>query len=483
MKEARVYTEVCEEWLFSGQRLSSSGTAIELSAVDCSASIPPMKSRGTYGNRQQYPEHQSETPNGFSGKTLAATAVLSGLAAVVLNKNFFEFEKKVTHAIELDYGVEDSEFARTISHLLGPPLLEGNEVYILENGARIFPAMLAGIRAAQVSVTFENFVFTSGRIASQFAEAFAERARAGVKVHILQDAVGCDCVKSKEMQMMREAGVEVEIFRYWHLRFNERTHRKLLTIDGKVGFIGGVGISDLWDGDGDNPDVWRDTQYLVQGPVVSQMQQAFMDNWIQTRATVLHGDTYFPELPEKGGLSCQAFSSSANEGSDGARLMFLFSMAAARKSIRIANAYFIPDDLCIETIVKAAERGVQVEIIVPSKLTDQPTVCLAGRARWRSMLKAGVRFYEFMPAKYHCKYMIIDDRWTTVGSCNFDNRSLRLNEETNLNVLDHGFAREHIEIFEKDKSHCREVTFEEWKNRPFKDKMQGLLGCLFRSQI
>jgi cardiolipin synthase len=370
-----------------------------------------------------------------------ATAVISGVAATVLARNFFESEKKVKHAIETDYGVEDRIFRRTISHMMGPPFLDGNEVSILNDGAEIFPAMLHAIRRAKHSVTFENFVFNSGRVTRQFAGAFAERALAGVKVHVLQDAMGCNCIHGEEFDVMKKAGVEVEVFRYFNLRFNERTHRKLLIIDGTEGFIGGVGISDDWEGHGDRPGFWRDTQYYVEGPVVAQMQQAFMDNWIQTRACVLHGDHYFPHIEKKNGMNCQVFKSSSSEGADSARLLFLFAIAAARRTIRIANAYFIPDDLTIQTLVEARARNVDIEVIVPGADTDQRIVRHVGRARWKRMIEAGIKFYEFQPARYHCKYMIVDDYLSCVGSSNLDNRSLRLNEEANLNVLDGRSAR------------------------------------------
>lgn len=412
-----------------------------------------------------------------------AAALVGGFVGAFLSRNFFESEKKVTHEMIVDYEIEHPQFCRTMSQLLGPPLVEGNSVSILENGDEIFPAMLEGIASARRTISFENFVFTHGRVTQQFTDALCAAARRGVKVHFLQDAAGCDCVNGCEMKQLREAGVEVEIFRYYHLRFNERTHRKLLIIDGKHGFIGGVAISDDWQGKGDKPDHWRDTQYRVEGTVVAQMQQAFLDNWIQTRGVVLHGEDYFPEIPHGGDLLCQAFQSSSAEGADGARLMFLFSIAAARKSIRIANAYFIPDDLTVQTLIDARHRGVEIEVICPSAYTDQRVVRYVGRSRWKSMLESGIRFYEFQPARYHCKYMIVDDVWTTVGSCNFDNRSLRLNEEANLNILDKGFAKKHVKIFEEDKARSRQITMEEWRHRPISEKIAGNLGCLLRSQL
>lgn len=432
--------------------------------------------------RRTLPARQDQNHKpGWAG--YAAAAVAGGFVTLFLHRNFFESEKKITHPIVVDYGTDHPQFGRTVSQLLGPPLVDGNTVDIFENGVEIFPAMLDAIRSAERSITFENFVFTEGRITRKFAEALAERARAGVKVHFLQDAMGCNCVHGRDMDLMRAAGCQVEIFRYINLQFNERTHRKLLIIDGQVGFIGGVGISDDWDGDADEPDHWRDTQYRVEGPVVAQMQQAFLDNWAQTRGCLLHGEEYFPESAKPGSYFCQAFQSSASQGADSARMMFLFSIAAARRNIRIGNAYFIPDDLTINTLIEARERGVEVEVIAPGPLIDQRVARYVGRSRWRPMLESGVRFYEYQPSRYHCKYMIVDDRWTSVGSCNFDNRSLRLNEEANLNVCEPEFAARHLKIFEADKANAREVTLHEWRARPLAEKIQGYLGRALRSQL
>lgn len=415
---------------------------------------------------------------------LAATALASGTLGVLIARNFFETDKKIQHSIHTDYGVGDPPFCRTMSHLLGPPLLDGNKVETLENGCRIFPAMLAGIASAQRSITFESFVFSEGSISRKFAHALAERAKAGVKVHFLQDAMGCNCLRGEDMTLMKRAGVEVEIFRYANFtRFNQRTHRKILVIDGRFGFTGGVGISDDWDGDADLPTRWRDTHYRLEGPAVAQLQQAFMDNWMETRTVVLHGDDYFPELQPVGDTTCQVFKSSASEGGENARLMVLLSIAAARKSVRIGNAYFIPDSLTVRTLLEARQRGVDIEIIVPGPLIDEPLARMVGRSCWGPLLKAGVRIYEYGPALYHCKYMVVDGCWASVGSTNLDNRSLRLNAEDNLNVHDCGFAGYHEQLFAKDRAVSHEVTFKEWRRRPMREKVLGLLGSVLRTQM
>jgi cardiolipin synthase len=415
---------------------------------------------------------------------IAASAAAGAAAGLVVVGNFFSGGKRVRHPITCPYSVGDESFVRSVSQLLGPPLLKGNRVTALQNGSQIFPAMIEAIRSARHTITFENYIFWKGSVTRSFAGALAERARAGVRVHLLQDALGCDCVHGQEMRHMRNAGVEVELYRFFHItRINERTHRKLLIVDGKVGFIGGAGIGDPWDGFGDKPAQWRDSHYRLAGPAVAQMQQAFMDHWLQTRAELLHGEGYFPDILDAGDNLCQVFKSSSEEGSDSARILFLISIAAARKTLRIANAYFVPDTLLLRTLVEAARRGVRVEIIVPGPLCNHRMVRWTSRTLWGSLLREGIRIYEFQPTNFHCKYMIADDQWVSVGSANLDNRSLRLNEECNLNVLDQRFATEHIEVFEADKRNSIEVTFDDWKARELKGRIAGLLGRMVRSQL
>ena len=415
---------------------------------------------------------------------LIGTAAASSLATLFVVRNFFPAEKKVRHSIRADYNVGDDTFVRTMGHLLGPPLVKGNKVTPLENGDEIFPAMLNGIRLAQRTITFENFLFREGEVSDAFAEALADRARNGVRVHFLQDALGCDAVHGRAIKLMRRAGVAVEIFRFVHFsRINFRTHRKILVIDGTLGFIGGVGIADDWKGDGRIHGLWRDSHYEVRGPVVAQLQQAFMDNWVETRAELLHGDLYFPKQECAGEQICQIFKSSSGEGSDSGRLMLLVSIAAARRRIRIANAYFIPDNLTLRTLLEALHRGVKIEIITPGADIDAATVRAVGKAHWKPLLEAGARFYEYQPARFHCKYLLVDDCWASVGSANLDNRSMSLNEEANLNVLDHEFVRSYAQVFENDKGHSREVTLKDWRNRPWAEKIKGRTMSIFRSQM
>jgi cardiolipin synthase len=290
----------------------------------------------------------------------------------------------------------------------------------------------------------------------------------------------------EELAQIKEAGAEVEKYHepgWRHLeRFNNRTHRKILVVDGKVAFTGGVGIADPWSGRGDRPQIWRDSQYRLEGPAVAQMQSAFMDNWLEARGEVLSGAGYFPPLPAVGTMRAQVIRSSADDGAEGVRLLYLLSSAAAEKRIQLESAYFVPDELTVKTLIAAAHRGVKVQIIVPS-LSDTEVVQKASRAVWGELLDGGVEIWQFQPAKFHMKVMIVDDLWVSVGSTNFDNRSFRLNDEANLNVLDAEFARKQSRIFDEDLRRSHQVSADEWRRRPLRERVAERAAGLFGSQL
>lgn len=402
-------------------------------------------------------------------KVMLIAGAILGIAAAVIGGNFTPSEKRLEHGITTDYGVADSQFTRSMGALLGPALLEGNNATELLNGEQIFPAMLAAIRSAQKTICFETFIYWSGQVGHQFADALSERARAGVKVHLLLDFVGSTRMDESSLKELRDAGCEVVKFhplKWYNLsRFNNRTHRKLLIVDGTIGFTGGVGIGDSWDGHAQDPEHWRDTHFKIEGPVVAQMQATFMGNWIKTTSTVQHSEAYFPPLKPAGKQIAQMFHSSPEEGSENIRLMYLLSIAAARHKILLEQAYFLPDSLATKMLVEARHRGVEVEVIVPGPLIDTKLVRRASRSSWGDLLKSGVRIYEYQPTNFHCKIMIVDGLWSSVGSTNFDNRSFRLNDEANLNIYDVGFAQKLEETFAADKTKTREVTLEEWSQR------------------
>jgi cardiolipin synthase len=413
--------------------------------------------------------------------------ILATLVVTLVAHNFVTGEKKISRRVKHLYGVSDPPFLRSMGSLLGPPLVDGNAVRELVNGDRIFPAMLEAIRAAKRTISFETFIYWSGTIGREFAEALAERAAAGVRVHVLLDWLGTNKLDDDALKLMLDSGVEVEKYhplRWYNLgRVNNRTHRKLLVVDGEIGFTGGVGIADEWSGDARNETEWRDSHYRVEGPAVAHMQAAFMDNWMKSRGEVLHGDDYFPPLEKRGPHLAQVFKSSSSEGSESVRLMYHLTIASAEKRILIANSYFVPDDLSVETLVAAAKRGVKIEIIVPGEHIDTKTTRRASRARWGKLLEAGIEFHEFQPTMLHCKTVIVDDVWVSVGSTNFDSRSFRLNDEANLNICDPEFAKRQTAIFEADKKRARRITLEEWKSRPLREKVIEHAAALLRSQL
>jgi cardiolipin synthase len=391
----------------------------------------------------------------------------------------------------LNYGVDDPQFARTMGELFGPRLDGGNVVRTLNNGDEIFPAMLEAIRAARETITFETFIFYEGQIGGQFTDALEDRARAGVKVHLLVDAVGSTRIDKGYVRRLTDAGAEVQFYhplRWFDLssfaELNNRTHRKLLVVDGRVGFTGGVGVGDDWLGNAQDPQHWRETHYRIDGPAVAQLQAAFVDHWVETRGVVLHGEAYFPKMAPAGEQYAQLFKSSAEGGgSESMQLMYLMSFAAARRNIRIGTGYFVPDRPTIDSLLDARRRGVRVQVIVPGPYNDVPVSGQASRALWGDLLRAGVEFYEYQPTMYHCKLMVVDGRWSSIGSANVDNRSFRLNSEANLNVLDAAFAAEQVRIFEEDLTKCKRVTYEMWANRPGGEKLREKLAALLRWQL
>jgi cardiolipin synthase A/B len=286
---------------------------------------------------------------------------------------------------------------------------------------------------------------------------------------------------------MQASGVQVRKFHKpaWYnlARLNNRTHRKLLVVDGAIGFTGGVGIAPKWTGNGQNESHWRDSHFRVDGPVVAQMQSTFLDNWLKETGQVLHGEDYFPNLTAAGKSSAQMFSSSPSSGSESMQLMYQMAMTAADRSIDLSMAYFVPDDLSRKIMLDAMHRGVRLRLITPGDITDTETVNAASRGTWGPLLAAGAEIYEYQPTMYHCKVMIIDRLMVSVGSTNFDNRSFRLNDEANLNIYDQAFSERQTQVFEADLKRAHRVSLREWENRSIKEKLSERLALLLGSQI
>ena len=404
------------------------------------------------------------------------TTIIITLLLALIYVNFAGAEHRVNKQVEHLYTVDDEQFTRAMGLMMGPAIVQGNRIRELSNGDEIFPAMLAAIRAAKRTVMFETFIYWSGEIGDAFADALSERARAGVKVHVLIDWVGSTRMQDTLIEQMKEAGVEVRRYhplRWYDLnRLNNRTHRKLLIVDGTVGFTGGVGIAPQWCGHAQDPDHWRDCHFQVEGPVVAQMQSVMLDNWSKTAGRVLHGPEYFPALQPVGDQAAQMFASSPTGGSESMLMMYLLAITAATRSIDLSSAYFVPDEVSRQALIAAVKRGVRVRIITPGKHTDQATVRRASRGLWGELLQAGVQLHEYQPTMYHCKMMIVDGLMTSVGSTNFDMRSFRMNDEANLNVYDASFARRMTEVFEADLAKSRRITYEHWQRRPLRTRVR-----------
>ena len=389
-------------------------------------------------------------------------------------------DKRTTYNYKPDYGVDSPQFRRSLE-VLGTEMVPQNKAILLENGAEFFPAMLDAIRAAHASVNMEMFIFNKGQIATEFAQVLAAKAQEGVEVRLLLDDWGSH---PKELEdVMTKAGVKLKWYKpvriYSIYKVGNRTHRKILTIDGHIGFTGGVGIDDRWMGAARNPKEWRDTMVQVEGPVVAQLQSIFTEDWVHTTGEVLHGEKQFPPTPAAGELLAQAISASRSDASSMAKLLYYMAIQAARKSILIENAYFVPDAQIRRGLVHAVERGVDVRVLVPGPHIDIPIVRMASRHHYGELLDGGVKMYEYQPTMMHNKVMVVDGIWTTIGSINFVNRSMKKNAEANVAIYDRGFA----ELVEKsvlaDLEKSQLFTKQMWKKRGFVSRLGELVFWLF----
>jgi cardiolipin synthase A/B len=375
-------------------------------------------------------------------------------------------------------------FGDDLAQSLGAPMADGNRIQTLINGDEIFPAMLDAMRRATNSITFENFIWRSGQLSDLFLEVLTERARAGVDVRVLLDAFGTLDFENTEERRLRESGVKLvkynPLWQVWD--WNHRTHRKLAVVDGRIGFIGGACIGDTWLGNAEREPLWRDTHYRVEGPVVAQIQRVIQTNWSQMAVEPFAGEKFFPELKPVGQSAADCFCSGPKEGRHNAQRSYIEAIRAARQTIRLEHSYFVPDRVSIRALIEARKRGVRVEIITPGVIHAN-VVRRASRSRWEPLIDAGVEFYEFQGSRFHCKLLIVDDEWVSVGSINFDERSFHINDEANMQVLDRKFAAEQIVMFERDKLRTIRVNMESYKRRGFWIRAVENFYGLFRSVL
>lgn len=398
-------------------------------------------------------------------RKLAAFALL--LAFVPLSGCSYLFgDKRTSYDYKPAYGVDSAEFRRSLD-VLGMEMVPHNRATLLQNGDEFFPAMLEAIRSARASVNMEMFIFDDGDVAGQFARALADKAREGVEVRLLIDGYGSSLGDLE--RPMKAAGVKIRVYKplriYTIYKIGNRTHRKILTVDGRIGFTGGVGIDDRWKGDARNPDEWRETMVELEGPVVAQLQSIFMEDWVHTTGEVLHGSKQFPPLPPAGEVLAQAIRASRTDPSSMAKLLYYMGIQAARKKIWIENAYFVPDRQIRRGLVAAVARGVDVRVLVPGRHIDVPIVRMASRFHYGELLDGGVKIYEYRPTMMHNKVMVVDGIWSTIGSINFVNRSMKKNAEANVAIYDRAFAELVETTIEADLAKSDLFTKTEWKKR------------------
>lgn len=399
------------------------------------------------------------------------TEALIFLAGFLLATVYFLLKnRRNTPYLELDLdGLPPlEEDLRALAALTDGNVSSGNACQVLQNGA-LYPAMEADIEAARHTIHFETFVWTRGELERRFVDLLIRKAQAGVKVRVLIDAMGSVGRDPANLKRMSDAGVNLSQYckpHWWNLRrFNHRTHRKLLVLDGAVGYTFGHGIADQWLGDAEDEDHWRDTALRVEGPVVQALQAVFMENWIEETHCVPAGAGCFPPLQEKGSTDAHVVSSASGDALSSVALLYTLAIASARREVIIQNPYFAPDDGVCELLGMMVKRGVAVHLMVPGGRTDSPFVRRAGCFLYGELLRAGVRLYEFGPTLIHQKIVVVDGIWSHIGSTNFDSRSLSLNEEVGIGVRDADVARQLKQAFENDLRRSRELSLEQWQQR------------------
>ncbi len=391
------------------------------------------------------------------------------------------------YGLDHDLQVGSPEFLNTMAGAAGVPFAPGNTLELLNNGDRFYPAMLEAIQDAERSITIEAYIYWSGEIGLTFARALAERASRGVKVKILLDAVGSSSIGNEILNILRDGGCHVAWYNpiRWNklARLNNRTHRKSLIIDGRIGFTGGAGIADHWTGNAQDDKHWRDLQIRLEGPAVLPLQTGFSQNWLECTGELVTGPDFYPAIGRVGKVALQTVMSSPETGASTVRVMYTLAISSARHSIEIANPYFVPGHLAIDLFRDAVKRGVRVRIMVAGTRNDTVMARLNSIRLYGALLEAGVELLEYNPTMLHHKTMVVDGLWATVGTTNFDNRSFAHNEENNVCLCDEDFSRELNEMFEQDAARCERVDLETWRNRPLRDKVLQALASLFQDQV
>jgi cardiolipin synthase A/B len=405
---------------------------------------------------------------------LSIALIIFGAAVVFWLILVMLFAPPVDYHLRRRVSALSRDFARMLRASSLSAWHEGNRVEVFTNGPGFYPAMIAAIREARRTVNLECYIFNPGRVADDFITALCERSRAGVEVSIVADAIGSLWLWGVSLRRLREAGCRVHTYqalRWWALaRLNNRTHRELLVIDGRIAFMGGAGISDFWAYPEKGRGHWRDTMVRVEGPAVSSIQGVFAENWTECCGEILAGEEFFPPLTPRGETHAVLIKSSPSDRATGSRIAFQALIDGAGQSLQISTPYFLPDGPLRRALVAAARRGVNVRVIVPGPPTDQRWVRYASRRLYGPLLRSGIRIFEYQPAMMHAKILIVDGVWATVGTTNMDPRSFEHNDEVNLLVCDRVIAERLGADFEDDLTRCHEITLDAWRQRPIWEK-------------
>jgi cardiolipin synthase len=389
----------------------------------------------------------------------------------------FLFTPGINYHLSRRTSVHAEDFLYTIQSTCQAALHHGNKVTVYTNGPEFYPAMLEAIRGATRSINMECYIFQPGRIADQFIDALSDRARKGINVTIVVDAIGSFSLWGRPAARLRKAGCRIQSYqrlRWYSLaRINNRTHRELLVIDGRIAFAGGAGIADWWAYPRRRRPPWRDTMARFEGPIVAALQGVTAENWLECCGEILTGPDYFPSLDRAGNATSFVIRSSPSDRATVSRVAFQLLMEGADQHIHITTPYFLPDRALRRALMEIAQRGVSMDIIVPGRRTDQHWVRLASRRMWGNLLRAGIRLHEYRGTMMHAKIMVVDGIWTVLGTTNLDNRSFEHNDEVNVALLDAEVAARLLADFQRDLRDSDEITLERWQRRPLWEKVVG----------
>jgi cardiolipin synthase len=383
----------------------------------------------------------------------------------------------VPGAMGLPPAVDDPLYARTMELFARTHIEPGNRVQILRNGNETYPPLWNDLKSATRTITVQMYYAMPGALADTLAMVLSERARANVRVMVILDAFGASPIKQKWVESLRGAGVKVQWLRplHWYSldKAGNRSHVRAVVVDGRVGYTGGFGIADKWQGNGLAKDQWRDTNARFEGPTVMQLQAAFISAWAEASGELLTGDLFFPRtaFDPVGAATAGLLYSTPSVGSTDAERFLALSISTARKTLYITNSYFVPDDDFRRMLTDAAKRGVDVRVLTAGDMTDVKTTTWAARARYEELLKGGVRIYEYQPVMVHAKTFVVDGLWSSIGTLNFDNRSLALNNESNLVMLDATLGNAMTAMYLSDLEHAVEIKLETFAHRPFGEKV------------